>query len=135
MNEYISKKILYIDDDEDDREFLLDAINELDPAIEVVLAENGLKALDYLNTIKDSDIKLPCLIILDINMPYLDGMHTFQRIKNDRKLESVPIVIFTSSENPNDKILFNSLGVELISKPNNISYMANIANYMLTKCA
>ena len=124
--------ILYVDDDEDDREFLSEAFKEVAPEVEVVLAENGLKALDYLSAVKDNHTKLPSLIVLDINMPYLDGVQTFQRIKQEPELQRVPVVIFTSSENPSDKTLFSGFGVELITKPDNISYLNQIANRMLS---
>ncbi len=128
------KVVLYIDDDEDDREFLLEAFKEVNPEVEVVLVENGVKALDYLNTAKSNQTTLPNLIILDLNMPYLDGFQTFQRIKQEPELQSVPIVVFTSSENPKDKAMFKKLGVELITKPDNIIYMNQIASHMLSSC-
>jgi CheY-like chemotaxis protein len=129
----VKKTILYVDDDADDREFLSDAIKDVNPQVEVVLAENGLKALDYLNTVKNEH--LPCVIILDINMPYMDGRQTSSRIRSEPGLKDIPIIVFTSSANPNDKVLFNSLGIEFISKPNNISFMKSIATQMLVNCS
>jgi CheY-like chemotaxis protein len=127
--------VVYVDDDPDDREFLYEAIREVDPSVKVVLIENGAKALDYLNALKNRNTDMPSLVILDINMPYLDGKETFERIKSDPGLNSVPIVIFTSSESPYDKALFREKGAELITKPDNLSYMMKIASYMLSQCA
>jgi CheY-like chemotaxis protein len=127
------KTILYVDDDEDDQEFLMEAIKEVNPNVEVVLAGNGIEALDYLDTVKDT-FKLPNLIILDINMPYLNGKETFERIKNDLRLQNIPVIFFTSSENPNDRALFNKLGIEYITKPSNASYLNKIARHMLKVC-
>src|SRR5689334_15571811 len=118
------KTILCVDDDPDDRWLLTDAITRAEPGMRIVEAENGLKALDYLQVRKSDSAALPCLIILDINMPFLDGKETLSRIKADPALQQVPVVIFTSSENPADKKLFNRQGVTLLTKPYDISHMA-----------
>ena len=128
------KFILYVDDDADDREFLCEAIKDADPEVSVVCAENGVKALEYLRELKNTDTGMPCLIVLDINMPFLDGRETFTEIKKDPALDSVPVLIFSSSEKPNDKILFNDLGVEFITKPCNLLYMNSIACRMVHIC-
>ena len=128
------KKILYVDDDADDREFFSEAIKDGNPSTNIVFAENGLEALDYLNSVLNTRSNLPCLIVLDLNMPLLDGKETFQRIKRNERLQNVPIVIFTSSNKPADKDLFNSHGIEFITKPTNFQFMKNIANHMLNHC-
>jgi CheY-like chemotaxis protein len=106
--------VLYVDDDEDDRVLLTEAIREMAPALKVVEAENGVKALEYL---KDAKNNLPCLVVLDINMPFMDGKQTLERIKADQDLSHLDVVIFTSSENPNDKMFFKNKGVNLVVKP------------------
>jgi len=126
------KRILYVDDDADDRDFFSGAVREVNPDVEVIEAENGLKALEYLNAVKNA--QLPCLIVLDINMPFLDGRETLRRIKMDATLISVPVIILSSSEKPNDKIFFNQQGVEYFTKPTNISYLTNIASYLVGVC-
>lgn len=126
------KTILYVDDDEDDRDILSHVISEVSPGMSVVLAEDGLRALDYLNRQEESKAQLPGLIVLDINMPYLDGRQTLEKIRSNPGLKNIPIIIFTSSENPHDKALFNSLGAELITKPDNIHYMNKVVSYMVS---
>lgn len=126
------KTILYVDDDEDDRDILFQVMSEVSPDVGVVLAEDGLSALHYLNTQKEHNAQLPGLIVLDINMPYLDGRQTLEKIRSNPGLKNIPIIIFTSSENPQDKALFNSLGVELITKPDNIQYMNGVVSYMIS---
>jgi CheY-like chemotaxis protein len=120
MSKYIrivkaeSKTILYIDDDPDDREILISAVTESNSGYKVVEAENGLKGLDYLNRVKQ-DGGLPCLIILDLNMPVLDGRQTLHRIRQDSSFQKVPVVLYTSSNNPNDKSFFHEQGVVFIT--------------------
>ena len=77
---------------------------------------------------------MPCLIVLDLNMPYLDGKKTFEKIKTNPALENIPVVIFTSSQNPNDKNFFNNAGIELITKPYDFSFMHSIAQRLLNHC-
>jgi len=125
--------ILYVEDDADDRELLYGIAHAVNPGVNIEFAENGLQALEYLNKVKN-DAPLPCLIILDLNMPFLDGKETYKKIKSDEKLGTIPVIIFTSSHNPNDKALFNTLGVEFISKPHEYRKMNETVSYMVTKC-
>lgn len=129
-----NKTILYVDDDEDDRLFLSETIQQISPETKVVHAENGVQALQYLNGIKDTPDQLPCLVVLDLNMPLLDGKQTYERIQKDPLLSKLPVVIFTSSQNPNDKAFFNRSGLTFVSKPLNISYMKTIAASFLNFC-
>lgn len=129
------KTILYVDDDEDDRDILSHAIREVSPDVGLVLAEDGIRALDYLNRQKERNAQLPGLIVLDINMPYLDGRQTLEKIRSNPGLKNIPIIMFTSSESPQDKALFNSQGVELITKPDNIHYLNRIVSYMVSHYA
>jgi CheY-like chemotaxis protein len=127
------KSILYVDDDPDDREFLYNAIKNINTDIEVILAENGLVALDYLKNIKEKK-DLPGLIVLDLNMPMLDGRETLIRIKEDATLSSMKVVVFTTGENPNEKQAFNEMGIQYISKPFNVEFLHSIANQMIEIC-
>ncbi len=128
------KSILCVDDDEDDVAFLSEALQQIDPHIKIAVAENGLKALDYLDEIREKDNKLPCLIILDINMPYMDGKQTFYKLQADPVLQKVPVVIFTSSAHPADKAMFTGMGIEFITKPNTLSGIQKIADQLLRNC-
>ena len=100
-----------------------------------MLAENGLKAIDYLQSVQQPENELPRLIVLDLNMPFLDGKGTFEKIKMHPLFNNIPVVIFTSSQNPHDKTFFNNAGIEFITKPSNFSLMHNIAKHMLDHCA
>lgn len=126
------KKILFVEDDADDREMILYAVNEINPLVHTVFAENGLQAVEYLEQAKNTS--LPCLVVLDLNLPLLDGKETYRKIKHELKLESLPVIVFSSSQNPNDKNLFASWGVEFITKPDNPSYLNKIVSHMLNVC-
>lgn len=127
------KTILFVEDDPDDRELISDVVNIVNSSVKTVFAENGLQALHYLADVKEK-LQLPCLIVLDLNMPVLDGKETYKKIKHELKLENVPVIIFTSSHNPHDKKLFTGLGVEYINKPTNYSFLNDAIRHMISVC-
>jgi CheY-like chemotaxis protein len=123
--------ILIVEDDSDDRDILLESIQNVAPESHLCFAENGLEALECLYELKDSEKPLPSLIILDLNMPYLSGEETYQKIKGDPALSQIPVVVFTSSTNPNDMALFKRRKVEFISKPYDFTRMQQLVTQML----
>jgi CheY-like chemotaxis protein len=129
-----SQTLLVVEDDSDDRELMLQAIKQMNPDINLVFAENGIAALQYLEMLQEDQSKLPCLIVLDLNMPYIDGKETYRRIKENAGLRSVPVVIFTSSMNPNDQLLFERAGVEFVTKPDHFSIFQERVKQMLQNC-
>lgn len=128
------KTILYVDDDADDRELLTDAITHADPDVNVVVSENGAEALTYLGGLKNSGTSLPGLIILDLNMPYMDGKTTFEKLRSDKDMQDIPVVVLTSSEKVADKVHFTNIGVEFHTKPTTLSGLELIVNQMIRFC-
>jgi CheY-like chemotaxis protein len=118
MNTTRKPLVLCIDDDEDDQYFIREALLALDPAIEFRSADNGEKGIRFLQQAKKDGV-LPCLIILDMNMPTLDGRETFEEIKKDSELISIPIVVFTTSNSKQDRAYWTSRGIEMFTKPVN----------------
>jgi CheY-like chemotaxis protein len=127
-----SKTVLCVDDDEDDRFLLREALSMLAPELGIVEVSNGVDALTYLKNSKQQH--LPCLVILDINMPYLDGKQTLERIRLDAHLSALNIVIFTSSENPNDRRFFIEKGVDLFVKPFDNGHLQHIVQGFINTC-
>lgn len=92
------KIILHVDDDLDDHFLFRHAINKIDPSLVIREVRDGLKAVEFLTqSLVFGDI--PNLIILDMNMPIMDGIETFKVIKQDPNFSAIPIVIFTTSLN------------------------------------
>lgn len=133
MNTPAKTCILYIDDDRDDFEMLSHAIHEIDSAHAILEATNGEEGLAVLNQMKTSG-SLPCLIVLDINMPKLDGRQTFVRIKADPDLKNIPIVIFSTSSSEVDKLFFKSKNVEYLTKPYEYTHLVEVAKRLLNLC-
>jgi CheY-like chemotaxis protein len=105
--------ILFIDDDTDDKEIFLEAINAIDPEIECESATNGQEALIML----ESGADLPQYIFLDINMPVMDGKAFLQAIKERNRLKNIPVVIYSTTEDKEEIKKLRSLGAEYIGKP------------------
>ena len=127
------RTVLCVDDDVDDRDLVCDTIFEIDPHIKVVQAENGIEAIEYLSK---AQIKgdLPCLVILDINMPQMGGKETLAAIKEDNELNDLPVVIFSTSNNVIDKHYCNNYGVKFITKPNTILALRKEIEGLLRHC-
>ena len=130
----ITKKILCVDDDVEDLSFPSDVISDIHPEYEIVQLQNGIEAINYLSTAK-ANKQLPNLVLLDINMPFLDGKETLEKIRTDLELENLPVIIFTASRNPNDIALFKSKGVEMYTKPSEYSTLQNLVKKLLLQCA
>lgn len=115
-------RVLVADDDADDRQMIQEALEEsfLSPSLYVV--ENGEQLLNYLlrkGIYANPDLSpRPGLILLDLNMPFMDGMKALQRIKGDPELAEIPVVILTTSQSPDDIAKAYRLGSNsFITKP------------------
>jgi CheY-like chemotaxis protein len=108
--------ILWADDDTDDLLLMKEILGQTNHQFEIVEVANGREALSFLHKSKEAG-HLPCLIILDINMPVMDGKETLAEIKRDETLKKLPVVVFTTSNSELDKLFCKRLNVELITKP------------------
>lgn len=128
-----SKFVLCVDDDEDDREMVVSAIKKANPSLEVAHAMDGLEAIRILDKAKNIE-HLPCLIILDINMPRMNGRETLAVIKKDEKLSKLPVVVFSTYQSSHDTIYCSQYGVELLTKPNSLAKINEEINRLLSVC-
>lgn len=108
------KNIFLAEDDPDDQYLFQDAIRQINPEINFQVASNGKETIEFLK----NQLLLPDLIFLDLNMPLMNGFECLSKMKNDRRLNSIPIVIFTTSKNPADAQATHQLGANVfLSKP------------------
>ena len=91
-----------MEDDPDDVAMILDALNGSTSALKIIHKNNGLQAISYLKEIK-SKTELPCVIIMDMNMPVISGQQLLTIIKNEDGFRSIPVIVFTTSSNERDK--------------------------------
>jgi CheY-like chemotaxis protein len=114
--------ILMADDDADDRLLAQDAMHESRVLNELHFVENGVELLNYLHGeagYSDRTLNpMPGLILLDLNMPKMDGREALAAIKSDLSLRRIPVVILTTSKADEDKLKGYDLGAaSYITKP------------------
>lgn len=125
--------ILWADDDYDDLQMMREILAKKGMDYEIVEVHNGKDALDYLMKAKN-DSNLPCLVILDINMPVMDGKETLSLIKKNKDLNSVPVVVFTTSESDLDKLYCKKFNTELVTKPPSFKTLGIALDKLLNYC-
>jgi len=112
------KPILLVEDDEVDIMTIRRALKEIHVGNPLVTRENGEQALAYL---RDPSTEKPCIILLDLNMPIMNGIEFLQVAKNDEQLRRFPVVVLTTSEEQQDKVnSFNLSVAGYMAKP--VSY-------------
>lgn len=103
-----SGQILLVEDDHIDVLTVKRALKDVDVNNELVVVSDGEKALEYL---KDDRSELPFIILLDLNMPRMNGIEFLEIIKNDNKLKKIPVIVLTTSNEQEDKEKAFDLGV------------------------
>ena len=126
--------VFYADDDLDDLELVKDAFSQYSKNVEVLTATDGSKALSYLSNLKKYDT-LPCLIILDVNMPVINGKEALLRLREMEHFQEVPIVLFTTSSQPVDKNFAQRYNAGFITKPIDVKQMEFIADQFIDHCS
>jgi len=119
LNRFIN--ILLVEDNPDDVELTLLALEKNNIANPVKVVRDGQEALDYLfykGKYEGAEHDLPNLVLLDLKLPKVDGIEVLNKIKADRKLKLIPVVVLTSSKEDNDVLKSYDLGVNsYIRKP------------------
>jgi CheY-like chemotaxis protein len=108
------KRILLAEDNPNDVELTLMALAEHNLANEVIVAQDGEEALDYLyrrGQYASYQNGNPVVVLLDIKMPKVDGLEVLRQIKSDPALQTIPVVILTSSREDKDLVESYKLGV------------------------
>jgi len=102
------KPILLVEDDDVDAMTVKRALSDLKVTNTLVHSLNGEDALGYLRT--DGN-KKPCIILLDLNMPKMNGFEFLKVAKADESLKKIPVIVLTTSEEEQDKVETFGLGV------------------------
>ena len=127
--------VLYADDDADDILLVRDAFHHYTRHVELVTVEDGLEALAYLKNISTGHEPLPCLIILDINMPKMDGKEALIKIRAMHQFDDVPAILFTTSSQNRDKDFARKYNAGFITKPIDVTQMEFIARKFIEHCS
>lgn len=107
-------QIFYTDDDMDDQNFFMEVVNEIDNGHDVHLQNHGEELMDLLL----SPPPKPDVIFLDLNMPQKNGYEVLKEMRSDEKLSQIPVVVFSTSNNPESVSACEQLGASMyVCKP------------------
>jgi len=110
--------IFYVEDDMDYAFFMQSAVQEVKDNLNLAIVEDGTKALQKLQNFADTKTK-PKLILLDLNLPGLSGLDLLKFIRDIPYLKSVPVILFSTSDNPEDVKASIEFGANAyLTKPN-----------------
>jgi len=118
----VNRTILLVEDNRDDEELTIRALRKNNIINEVVVARDGVEALDYLfgtGAYAGRDPwDLPQIVLLDLNLPKIDGLQVLRRLREDERTKYLPVVILTSSREEQDLLRGYQLGANsYIRKP------------------
>jgi len=111
--------IFVVDDDKEDQLILADYFDDAGIGERIRFFENGEMTINFLEENKEESA-LPGLIVLDLNMPVLNGTQTLLYLKRDARFKHIPVIIFSTSENEDEKRKCLAFGaVDYLVKPMN----------------
>lgn len=123
--------IMLVEDDEDDQEMARLANRKLDAPCRLLMAEDGVEALEYLQAVHavqpDTSEPAPHLLLVDLDMPRMDGLSLLKHLRQDQTLRHLPVVMFTTSKADRDiAACYDSGCNSYVIKPMNISGLAKM---------
>ncbi|RYG48855.1 response regulator [bacterium] len=89
---------LIVEDNPDDERLTIRALDRLELDVDFNVVRDGVEAVQYLRSCQD----LPCLVLLDVKLPLMTGHEVLEEIRSDARLSHIPVVFFTSSDDPKD---------------------------------
>jgi len=133
MNVKSNKRfILIADDDIDDQEMISESLHDLDENCTIEVVSNGQQAI---NRLENTSLPQPCLVILDLNMPILNGLETLARIREKPALQSIPVVVFTTSDSNESRKKSLKLGaLDYLVKPDDYKGILEVTAKMMEYC-
>jgi CheY-like chemotaxis protein len=122
--------ILLIDDDDDDQFIFLAALEDVAPASHCHISNNTLEAFQYLY----AGTETPDMLFLDLNMPMMNGFEFLLVLKNDPRFSPIPVIIFSTSDSPEDQDRAKELGaVQFITKTADIELLKKDLRFIFNK--
>ncbi|MCG8616504.1 MAG: response regulator [Desulfobacterales bacterium] len=96
-------QLLLVEDNEDDIELTIEALNDSKIKMDIHVATNGVEAMQFLRKQGEYEgLPSPDLILLDLNLPMMDGREVLREIRQDPDLTQIPVVVLTTSQNEED---------------------------------
>lgn len=131
MNQ-VADYIIYVDDDADDRMIFAEAFDPQNGHALYTL-DSGASLFQMLEERTVSDA--PCLIIIDINIPLQSGIEIMQALKAEEKYNQIPVVMFSTSATPTERVQCEQYGVDILVKPSSFQDLQDAQKKLLGYCA
>lgn len=123
--------VVLAEDDQDDQEMLQFAFREVDPNMPLICLPNGKKFMTWLG--EQPDDGLPSVIVLDYNLPELNGAEIMQLMEPDERLKDIPKIVWSTSNSPVFRSICMDLGaIDYIAKPSDLASYIAIARHILS---
>ena len=126
--------VLYADDDPDDIELVSEAFSLYSRNVELLTFRDGIEMLNYIESI-DPLQPIPCLFLIDINMPRLNGKDTLRRLRTIVEFSEVPAVLFTTSTLPSDEVFARNFNAGFVTKPLHTNQVHHIIDQIIDHCS
>lgn len=126
--------IVYADDDLDDLFIVEQAFAPFADYINLLHVPDGIKALQAIEELCNSKDE-PCLILLDMNMPVMDGRQTLIQLRKSERMCNIPVAIFTTSSSPIDKAFASQWNAQYFTKPLAYDELQQLAKTFVRMCA
>ncbi len=121
-------RLLLVDDDADDRDFFAEAVREIDPSIDCMTAQDGATGIAYLQ--QATTATLPNYIFLDLRMPGMSGRNFLQLVKENARLQHIPVIVYSTSSDVKDAEDLVGLGASHFTtkpvNPDEIYYVLSV---------
>ncbi len=128
-----SNFILLGEDDPDDQELLKEVFTSVDETLILFFVNNGNEVFSALEKLRDD--QMPCLIVLDYNMPGLNGAEILRELSTNERYKNIPKVVWSTAGSEKFRNHCLEFGAtDYIIKPNNIEGLEKTARYMLSLC-
>ncbi|WP_322472800.1 response regulator [Deinococcus sp. AB2017081] len=95
-------RVLLVEDNQDDAYLTQEAFLSLDPTPEFTVCSDGVEAMEYLHRRLDHGESLPDIVLMDLNMPRMDGFGLLEHLKQDTALRRLPVLVFSTSNSRDD---------------------------------
>ena len=123
--------IVYVEDDPDDRMLLQEAF-ESNKDYSLLTLVNGFELFNYLKHTEEN--KLPCAIVLDINMPVMNGIETLTLLKKDSKYKNIPTVMYSTAATDETINFCRNYNTDVITKPTKFTEIKKLFTHILKYC-
>lgn len=133
MDQRPGRSIFLAEDDIDDQELLIEALLQLDSTLQIHVEDSGEKAVAYLQKLTQE--QTPCLIILDYNLPKVNGQQILALLKQEEQFNTVKKLVWSTSNSPQyEQRCLEEGALAYLVKPSDLSGISSIAQIMLRYC-